>query len=159
MKEESSVELREKEKEKERFQEKPKEELLRQEEPNLFDAITIRLASPETIRVQLRIFRGLPDAARQSTTVDNGREHHRHMTLRFLGMTTYFCDPYSSWQRGTNENTNGLVRHYLPKGSSFRDLSQEDLDDIVEELNDRPRKCLGYNTPKEEFEKQLQCCT
>lgn len=118
-----------------------------------------RIASPETIRVQLRMFRGLPDAARQSTTLDNGREQHRHMALRFLGMNTYFCDPYASWQRGTNENTNGLVRHYLPKGSSFRDLSQEDLDDIVEELNDRPRKCLGYNTPREEFEKQLRWCT
>lgn len=112
-----------------------------------------RIASPETIRVQLRMFRGLPDTARQSTTVDNGREHHHHVALRFLRMTTYFADPYSAWQRGTNENTNGLVRQYLPKGSSFKDLSQEELDDIVAELNDRPRKCLGYNTPREEFDR------
>lgn len=112
-----------------------------------------RIASPETIRVQLGMFRGLPDTARQSTTLDNGREHHHHVALRFLGMRTYFADPYASWQRGTNENTNGLVRQYLPKGSSFRDLSRDDLDDIVAELNDRPRKCLGYNTPREEFDR------
>lgn len=118
-----------------------------------------RIASPETIRAQLRLFRNLPDTARQSTTLDNGREHHRHVTLRFLGMKTYFCDPYASWQRGTNENTNGLLRRYFPKGSSFLALSHEELDEIVNELNDRPRKCLGYNTPREEFEKQLKCCT
>jgi IS30 family transposase len=91
--------------------------------------------------------------------MDNGREHHRHMALRFLGMKTYFADPYSSWQRGTNENTNGLIRKYCPKQTSFKNLSQEDLGDIVGEINDRPRKCLGYNTPREEFEKQLGCCT
>jgi IS30 family transposase len=118
-----------------------------------------RIASPETIRAQLWMFRRLPDTARQSTTVDNGREQHRHVALHLLGMTTFFCDPYSSWQRGTNENTNGLVRRYIPKQTSLKDLSQEDLDDIVEELNNRPRKCLGYNTPKEEFERQLQWCT
>lgn len=115
-----------------------------------------RIASPETIRVQMKMFKNLPNTARQSTTLDNGREHHRHMALRFLGMRTYFCDPYSSWQRGTNENTNGLVRQYLPKGSSLRDLSYEELDDIVAELNDRPRKCLGYNTPREEFDRLIR---
>lgn len=111
------------------------------------------IASPETIRTQLEMFKSVPDTARQSTTLDNGRENYRHLALRFLGMRTYFCDPYSSWQRGTNENTNGLVRRYLPKGSSFQELSQEDLDDIVSEINDRPRKCLGYNTPSEVFER------
>jgi IS30 family transposase len=112
-----------------------------------------QIASPETIRIQLEMFRGIPDTARQSTTLDNGRENHRHLALRFLGMRTYFCDPYSSWQRGTNENTNGLVRRYFPKGSSFRDLSQEDLEDIVAEINDRPKRCLGYHTPAEVFER------
>lgn len=115
-----------------------------------------RIASPETIRAQLRMFRSLPDTARQSTTLDNGREHHRHMALRFLGMTTYFCDPYASWQRGTNENTNGLLRRYCPKGSSLKDLTQDELNDIVWEINSRPRKCLGYNTSREAFEEQLK---
>lgn len=118
-----------------------------------------QIASSETIRAQLRMFHSLPRPARRSTTVDNGRENYRHMALHLLQMKTYFADPYSSWQRGTNENTNGLLRRYLPKGTSFRDLSQAELDDIVAELNHRPRKCLGYNTPQEEFEKQLECCT
>lgn len=76
------------------------------------------IASPETIQAQLRMFRNLPETARRSTTADNGRENHRHVALHLLGMKTFFCDPYSSWQRGTNENTNGLVRRYLPKQTS-----------------------------------------
>lgn len=119
-----------------------------------------RIASAETIQAQWALFSRLPASARRSTTLDNGREHHRHMALHLLGMSTYFADPYASYQRGTNENTNGLLRRYLPKGSSFKDLSQEELDDMVEELNNRPRKCLGYNTPNEVFEEQLRtCCT
>jgi len=126
----------------------------------LFVAVRVdRIASRETITAQQQIFRGLPEPSRRSTTLDNGREHHAHMALRLLRMQTYFADPYSSWQRGTNENTNGLLRRYLPKGPSFQDLSQEGLDGMVEEINNRPRKCLGYNTPREEFEKQLRCCT
>lgn len=112
-----------------------------------------RIASAETIRVQYRIFQHLPESARQSTTLDNGREQHRHLALRFLKMRTYFADPYASWQRGTNENSNGLLRRYLPKKTSFQGVSQRELDDIVLEMNNRPRKCLGYNTPREEFER------
>jgi IS30 family transposase len=118
-----------------------------------------RIASAETIRAQYQLFQSIQEQARRSTTLDNGREHHRHMALRFLKMRTYFADSYASWQRATNENTNGLLRRYLPKGSSFQDLSQEELDDMVEELNNRPRKCLGYNTPREKFEEQLRWCT
>lgn len=112
-----------------------------------------RIASPETIRSQYRMFQHLPEIARQSTTLDNGREQHRHLALRFLKMRTYFADPYASWQRGTNENSNGLLRRYLPKQTSFKELSQQELDDMVLEMNNRPRKCLGYNTPREEFER------
>lgn len=73
-------------------------------------------------------------------------------------METYFADPYASFQRGTNENSNGLLRRYLPKGTSFKDLAQEELDDMVWEINNRPRKCLGYNTSQEAFEEQLKWC-
>lgn len=118
-----------------------------------------RIASAETVHAQMKLFVQLPDDARRSTTLDNGREHHRHLALRFLKMRTYFADPYSSWQRGTNENSNGLLRRYLPKQTSFQGLSQQELDDIVLEMNNRPRKCLGYNTPREKFEEQLGCCT
>jgi len=66
-----------------------------------------------------------------------------------------FADPYSSWQRGTNEYHNGLLRRYLPKGTSFVDLTQEELDDIVWEINNRPRKVLNFNTPQEVFNSYL----
>lgn len=115
--------------------------------------------SAEGLRAQQHIFTLLPPQSRRSTTLDNGREHHLHYQLWTLGMKTYFADPYSSWQRGTNENSNGLFRRYYPKGSSFKELSQEELDDIAEELNSRPRKCLGYNTPNEVFDRCLRGCT
>jgi IS30 family transposase len=95
------------------------------------------------------MFEALPKEARQSTTLDNGRENHSHFVLNIIGMQTYFADPYSSWQRGTNENTNGLLRRYLPKKTSFQSLTQQELDDIVWEINNRPRKVLHYKTPTE----------
>ena len=61
----------------------------------------------------------------------------------------FFAKPYSAWQRGTNENTNGLVRYYLPKGTDFSKLTHKDIQKIEDALNNRPRKCLGYKTPKE----------
>lgn len=125
----------------------------------LFAGKVDRIAGSETIGVQRQMFSGLPPAVRRSTTLDNGRENYSHLVLRFLGMKTFFTDPYAAWQKGTNENTNGLLRRYLPKGTSFRDLTQDELDDIVWEINNRPKKCLGYNTPREEFEKWLKCCT
>lgn len=111
-----------------------------------------RIASPETVAAQIQLFKQLPLAARRTTTLDNGREYHLHGHLTAaLGLNVYFADPYSSWQRGTNENTNGLLRRYLPKRTDFITLSQDELDSIVEEINNRPRKCLGYATPNEVF--------
>ena len=68
-------------------------------------------------------------------------------------MKVYFCDPYSPWQRGTNENTNGLFRQFLPKGTSFADISDNDLQRIVDLINNRPRKRLGFRTPLEVLKK------
>lgn len=107
------------------------------------------ITSKETVKVQLQMFEILPHQARQSTTLDNGKENHLHTILNIIGMKTYFADPYSSWQRGTNENTNGLLRRYLPKKTSFHNLTQEELNDIVWEINNRPRKVLHYKTPTE----------
>jgi len=88
-------------------------------------------------------------------TFDNGTEFFAHQKMAYaLNADVYFAQPYSSWQRGTNENTNGLIRRYLPKGTNFKHLTQKQLDDIVEQLNNRPRKCLGYKTPNEIFQKQ-----
>lgn len=115
-----------------------------------------KISSQETIRAQRAMFGNLPFKSRKSTTLDNGKENHLHTKLKNLGMGTYFADPYSSWQRGTNEYHNGLLRRYLPKGTDFDNLTQEELDDIVDEINSRPRKCLGYYTPKEVFLSELE---
>jgi len=91
----------------------------------------------------------------RTLTFDNGTEFFAHQKMTCaLNADVYFATPYSSWQRGTNENTNGLIRRYLPKGTSFKHLTQKQLDGIVEQLNNRPRKCLGYRTPNEIFQKQ-----
>jgi transposase, IS30 family len=82
-------------------------------------------------------------------TVDNGSEHTNH---KDYGIPTYFCDPYCSSQRGANENVNMLLRGYLPKRTNIQDLTQEELDDIAEELNNRPRKRLGFRTPNEAYQ-------
>lgn len=113
------------------------------------------ISSHDSLKAQMDIFQALPPSVRKSTTLDNGRECHLHFKLKALGMATFFADPYSSWQRGTNEYHNGLLRRYLPKGTSFRNLTQPELDEIVWEINQRPRKCLGYNTPQEVFDREL----
>jgi transposase, IS30 family len=96
-----------------------------------------------------------PSSWVKTTTFDNGTEFADHETMaQDLQMDVYFAAPYASYQRGTNENTNGLIRRYLPKGTPFCDVSQERVDQIVEDLNNRPRKCLGYRTPNEVFQKQ-----
>ena len=111
--------------------------------------------SKETIKAQLKIFSSLPLSARKTVTLDNGKEFHLHSKLKEIGINTFFCDPYSSWQRGTNEQTNGLIRRYLPKKTDFSTISQEELEEITREINNRPRKCLGFYTPYEVFSKEL----
>lgn len=114
------------------------------------------ISSEAALQAQKKIFSSLPPQARQSTTLDNGRENHLHFKLRTeLKMDTYFADPYSSWQRGTNEYHNGLLRRYIPKKTDFTDLTQEELDDMLWEINTRPRKVLGYQTPLEVFQRHL----
>jgi IS30 family transposase len=94
----------------------------------------------------------------KSLTLDNGTEFHGFKELEAkLGIRVYFAQPYHSWERGTNENTNGLIRQYLPKGSCFRQVTQRQCDAIERELNDRPRKVLGFSTPNEAHVEA--CCT
>jgi IS30 family transposase len=91
----------------------------------------------------------------RTITFDNGTEFTRHEDIaKALEADIYFAAPYASYQRGTNENTNGLLRRYLPKGTGFKNLTAQKLQQIVEELNNRPRKCLGYRTPNEVFQRQ-----
>ncbi len=94
----------------------------------------------------------------KSLTLDNGTEFHGFKELEAkLGIQVYFAQPYHSWERGTNENTNGLIRQYLPKGSCFKELTQRRCNEIERELNNRPRKILGFSTPNEAHVNA--CCT
>ena len=89
---------------------------------------------------------------RKTLTYDQGKEMAQHERLALsTGMRIFFADPHAPWQRGSNENTNGLLRQYFPKGMSLSALSQDDLDTVAASLNDRPRKTLDYATPGEQF--------
>lgn len=113
--------------------------------------------SAETVRRQLaKKILTLPDALRRTLTWDQGREmaQHREFTVE-TGLPIYFCDPHAPWQRGTNENTNGLLRQYMPKGTDLN-FSQKQLDKIADSLNDRPRKTLGWKKPAEALAELLQ---
>ena len=99
----------------------------------------------------------LPVSWVKTITFDNGTEFAQHEKIAaILNVDTYFADPYCSWQRGTNENTNGLIRRYLPKGTCFKTLHPNRLQNIVQQLNNRPRKCLNARTPNEVFQIQRQ---
>jgi IS30 family transposase len=116
-----------------------------------------RITSEVAIVVQQKLFTNVPKEARKSTTLDNGRETHLHYELRSdLGMNTYHADPYSSWQRGTNEHGNWHLRYYFPKGTDFCEVTEEELQDVIEEINSRPRKILGYLSANEMYQKLLK---
>ena len=99
-----------------------------------------------------RSIRTLPVQLRRSLTWDQGKEmsEHRRFSVE-SGVEVYFCDPQSPWQRGSNENTNGLLRQYFPRGESLAGINQERLDEIANKLNRRPRKTLGFHTPADKL--------
>ncbi|WAC06654.1 MAG: IS30 family transposase [Thermodesulfobacteriota bacterium] len=99
-----------------------------------------------------QIFRRIPGIMRQTLTVDNGTEFAQFKELEEkTKLSIYFADPYAAWQRGANENTNGLLRQYFPKGTYMRKITERDISRAVKRLNNRPRKSLNYRTPYEVF--------
>lgn len=98
----------------------------------------------------IRCFKKIPSRWRKTLTTDNGSEFIEHKALGLrLGFKTFFANPYSSWERGTNENINGLIRQYFPKRTDLSTISYQRVARIAAKLNNRPRKCLGYRTPAE----------
>jgi len=98
----------------------------------------------------IRRLQELPEKSRRTLTLDNGTENAQHEAITdAIGMQCYFARPYASWQRGTNESINGLVRRYFPKGTDFSKITDEQVAKVESIINNRPRKCLGYKTPLE----------
>jgi IS30 family transposase len=97
---------------------------------------------------------GLPAGLRKTLTYDNGLENALHeLTNSELGVKSYFCKPYHSWEKGSIENRNGILRRYFPKKHDWRLTTQKEIDKVVSKINATPMKCLGYKTPAEVFAK------
>ena len=119
----------------------------------------VKIAGTDTetvINALIKNARKLPQELYKSLTWDRGKEMaaHKRFTLA-TDIKVYFCDPHSPWQRGTNENTNGLLRQYFPKGNDLSGYSQAKLNAVARKLNDRPRKTLNYETPAERFSQSV----
>jgi IS30 family transposase len=116
-----------------------------------------RLGAKPVNQATCRRMRRLPKSLRRSVTFDNGPEFQGHVELSArLGIDVYFAEPYCAWQRGTNENTNGLVRQFFPKGTDLARTPEQQINHVENLLNDRPRKRLGYRTPAEVFDQRCR---
>lgn len=104
-------------------------------------------------------FKNLPVGAKKTNTMDNGCEFTEHeKTTRITGMNHYCANPYHSWERGTNENGNGLIRRFFPKKTDFNKITKKEIKAVEDWINHRPLKCLGYKTPHEVFHEELALC-
>jgi IS30 family transposase len=115
-----------------------------------YGAVTMKNALAATMTT-------LPEQLRRSLTWDRGKELSAHVAFKVeTGIPVYFADPQSPWQRGTNENTNGLLRQYFPKGTDLARWSAEEIQAVANTLNSRPRKTLGWKTPAEALDEHLR---
>lgn len=111
-----------------------------------------------TAQAVIQKLHNYPEDLRRTLTLDNGLENADHQEItEIINTKCYFTHPYHSWERGTNENTNGLIRYYFPKGTDFAKVSEEEIKKVEDLLNNRPRKSLDYRTPLEVF--NMKCCT
>jgi len=118
--------------------------------PDGRDAGSVRVALTKKIL-------SLPENLRRALTWDRGVEMAQHAQFTVdTNVQVYFCDPHSPWQRGTNENTNGLLRQYFPKGTNLKAITRDRLDEVAAQLNDRPRQTLGWKTPSEVLAQALR---
>ena len=110
--------------------------------------------SADTSRGALQnMLENYPDKLRRTITYDNGKENVEHTLLnKDLNMKSYFCQPYHSWEKGSVENINGLIRRFLPKKTILANISDSNIKEIEHWLNNRPKKCLNFKTPKEVFD-------
>lgn len=108
------------------------------------------------LKAQKQLLCKHPKSATLSVTMDNGKENFDHKKLNDSEIKTFFCDPYASWQKGSVENHNGILRRYVPKKTNLKTVSQIELDWIFEDINSKPRKCLDYETAKEAFTRELK---
>ena len=107
-----------------------------------------------------KVIKRLPKEMKLTMTYDQGREMIRHdIITKMTGVKVYFADPRSPWQRGTNENTNGLIRQHFPKGTDFNKVSRKEIKRVQNLLNSRPRKVLDWLTPYEAFDKIVNKCS
>lgn len=115
-----------------------------------------RKTAENTKKATILLYKDIPKQAIKSITWDNGSEHSKHEEVsKELWTTIYFSRPYHSWERGTNEHANGMIRRFFPKGTNFDDISDQQLQNVVDYLNNRPRKILNYKTSNEIFEQYL----
>src|SRR3989339_233364 len=111
----------------------------------------------ETRNALIKSIESLPNELTKTITFDNGTENVKHIELKeIFNLETYFCDPFSSWQKGGVENANKLIRHYLPRETNLSKLTDRDIYQIQEKLNNRPRKSLNYQTPNEVINNYLK---
>lgn len=112
----------------------------------------VKGTAESVLRATVRRFKRYPKKKKRTGTYDNGVTFSAHEEIEVrVGLQIYFAHPYHSWERGTNENTNGLLRQFYPKGTYFANVTQRQLDRAVKLINTRPRKCLNYRTPEEVF--------